>query len=836
MRLSALPRSASSSVPIFLERGEKVMAVKSRAFVIAIERYDRAVGMANTLPSTNAGAQEFYDWLVGVKKVAPADIYACAEPSIPWRTSGTTRPEILAALGDLVVAGQDATSDLFFFFAGHGFSYEDGAWEKPIDVLVASEYVRPGTSGGACLKLQEVQEKLYQAMGPGNHFYFIEACRNPVSHKQINVLETGLVFEPSLKKKPNRYTLYSTPRGEVSVVGSGFARALVSGLKGGGRAKGWKGNKMYVTFDLLCDYVEQRVEGGEIEPDIDGPIREGHLIELQPIPTSKCEVVVKNAAADDHFTLIVHSNFGRQGPFEFRGPNYSVDLKPFDYELELKHATAAVVQISPSPDEALDLYESRAVEFEKQSAPEESPPIIISGGGSPAGESVPVVGVNVLADGLSAQDDAPAGEGLRKAKLTLRGSDIEDAELSLENVMTGQIRRKQGATLGNRVSPGTYIAKLREGSTTVSRRKIVVKPGKRVEVDLLEHPPSRVREGILAVVGGNPLARVAKFSEQLQPTANWDLGLWLSLLGAERIVASSQGVNSSKINTLPLASFDDAEKDDSFVYVLGGFEKSEGEFVVGLGAGKDVAWEPFDAVEGLKGIHHRRFHASPGAHLLSLKLPGRVPVTYATYCLPNRVTLLILAQDERGRMTFNQFLLPMRRLFRHLPSRVLYRLEENPLQAVRQISIAQARFARKRPIRPEKATVEEAAAWTYLINNKWLDPVMSLIAAYDLIRHNGLEHSKAYLPGMIRNLRRYFGGIPDIDAVERLLKHKNVPLPPASPLLLEGVLAFGEQQQSVLPLPPDKLDYGSPWTKWVGAVNDVESPDQSSSVGWGTPV
>jgi hypothetical protein len=44
-------------------------------------------------------------------------------------------------------------------------------------------------------------------------------------------------------------------------------------------------------------------------------------------------------------------------------------------------------------------------------------------------------------------------------------------------------------------------------------------------------------------------------------------------------------------------------------------------------------------------------------------------------------------------------------------------------------------------------------------------------------------------------------------------------LPHAAPLLLEGVLAFDEnQEQKILPLSYDQVDYGGAWTSWRNMV------------------
>jgi hypothetical protein len=73
---------------------------------------------------------------------------------------------------------------------------------------------------------------------------------------------------------------------------------------------------------------------------------------------------------------------------------------------------------------------------------------------------------------------------------------------------------------------------------------------------------------------------------------------------------------------------------------------------------------------------------------------------------------------------------------------------------------------------------------------------------------------------MLANLRISFGGIPDIEAIAKLLKLDDASDSPAPPLLLEGMLYYDEAQKNKLPLPANKLDYGTPWTSWVDAVSE----------------
>jgi hypothetical protein len=795
----------------------------ARALIIAIENYPKSSGLANQLEGTNAAAQRFYDWLVGVKEpgteriigkqVDPKNIIACVEDVHPWRTDGTTRPEILEALDRFVTQWRDKTGELFFYFSGHGFSFKESGWGKPVDVLVTSEYLTKKKSGGACLKLQEVQEQLYKSMGPGDHYYFIEACRNLISMNEINVTDTGYAFDASEKKKPYRYTLFATVSGEVSQVAGGFTDALVEGLYGKGRAKQWEDTQMFVTFDRLCDYVEQKVaeRNQEVDPHTEGNGK-GFILELDPIPENQCEIVVDNATPDDQFTGVVKTVIGPPDKFEFKGPTHSINLRPFDYTISLEHASSTVERVKPPPSARVDFYDPVKLHFIKR-------PRTRGFRGS-------------IAPGLEEAE----------ARLQFTGAeDVAGAEVLIEEVGTGQVTRQPMSELlhspltrgggdlmgvsGGRpqskaIQPGTYIVKVRERGMTVSRQKVTIKPGEQVKLDLLKRPKSPVKECILEVVTGKSNSRVAVFAKkELGAMASWDLGLWLSLFGAARILGSA-GPDFEQLSNLSLASFDDAKKDDTFVYVLAGFEKMESNPRMALSQSSKVAFQPLQPVEKLDRIYHLRQKTAPGSHLLSIDLPGRVQYTFSTYCLPNRATLFIIAENEKGQLTIHQYLLPIRHLFQYLPEAVLRNLNQNPLAVMRLMFLAQTRFARKDSIEmaPQQGDQEDQRVLRELIDGKWLDPVMSLIAAYDVIRQEGTKEARGRLSVMVANLRKYFGGIPDIEIIAKMIKLEDASQPPAPPLLLEGLLTYDEGQKKLLPLAANKLDYGTPWTTWSDAV------------------
>ena len=789
-----------------------------RAIIIAIEKYPKSIGLANELPGTNNAGDEFYKWFVERKlkpldpQVNPQDfVVGCVDHPYPWKTTGTSRPDVLAEIDNFVTRFQDDTPELYFFFSGHGFSYTDMGWTRAIDVLVTSEFRARNNSGGACIKLQEIQEKLWSAMGPGDHYYFIDACRNTTTHGEINVLDTGLTFTPSQLGKPYRYTLYSTVKGTAAEVESGFPTALVSGLKGSGRAKGWddSNDNMFVKFDLLVDYVAAKLPSQLVDPYTDGN-GEGLILQLVPIPESECRIQIENASDSDKFKLTAKTKFGEMPPQEFQGKSYTFKLRPFSYNLEVTHPTSLVVQVDPPPQKPLDLYDACEVKFELAAN------LIAAAPPAPSPSSSSTVEV-VAAEFPEAEiefTDVFAGGTLRGADLPLtRTAPTKRARRARDS-------KPKEVNLQGAVEPGTYMLKMRERGVVVGRRKVTVEPGKNIKIDLLERPPSKTREDILKAISLNPKAKVAEFSD-LAPTANLDLSLWLSLFGAARILGPKIKKELSKFEGLELESFDDIKAGESCVYLLTAFEKSQGKFVAGLSKKGDVKVEPMKSVPNLTAVYQWRKQAEPGPHLLTVQLPEQVPTTFATYCLPNRVTFMVVAEDEKGRLDVRHYMLPVGKLIDQLDPQVRYQIELNPLNIVRYMSLVQSQFARKRSLEPAVNT-DESRTWQELVYGKWIDPVMSLIAAYFFIRQ-GKASPKAdgqdrwIMDTVIKNLRTYFGDLPDIAAIERAMGKRSA-LPKASPLILDGALLLEEDLSKVLPLPQSQLDYSGPWTSWRGAV------------------
>lgn len=865
----------------------------ARAFVIAIEDYG-AGNFLPPLPGCNRDADSFIRWLLEkkLKNVKPeqvSDFIRCCSgkditegKDLEWRTAGTTSGEIIAELAKCVKTWADRTDEFYFFYSGHGFSYSNSAWEKSVDVLVASDFTDLETGGRACLPLDEVRVKLWKSLGPRHHYYFIDACRNLIPAEQLSLSGTGLGFPTSQLGTPTVYRMFSTAQNKTSDTQSGFTPALVRGLRGGGRAKGLRANQMFVIFDLLGEYMRKsmKLSGQDVEYGRDGS-GEGYILKIDPIENSTCEISVEGAGAEDEFTLTVRNITGLDKEEKFKGASFKIDLFPEDYFLELKHASGTLTRKEPPPSpDALDLYDPCTIRFEFQPSasltftPAEPPPPAVTVAapdalGAGAREKLQAAVDEMLEEGFnpghaaeefnklyfkraillgkvqpSARAEGRGGtsfavslDGIaglaepattvnesssraHKAKLRLKAA--PGTEVQAENLKTGEVLKGAGG-LESEAAPGEYVVRLIERGVTVSRRDVTLKAGEELELDLLAREKDEIRDTIIKAVGADTVEGASVFSEHaLGPLVNDDLALWLSLFGASRIVGMPG--EFSKLVRLKLETFDDVKQGESVVYLLAGFEKSEGPFGVGLGSGQHVDWERPREVEGLFKIYERRFEAESGAHLLSLKLPGQPPATFAVHCLPNRATLAAVAEDKEGRLTFHQFILPLRHLFEHLGPTVQGYAERNMLGVVRTMALAQSQFARKRSVQKLLKETDENA-WDDLVNHRWLDPLMALVAAYDIIRHGTIEQGKKLLGLVNSALRKDFEGMGDVEAIAKLIGADwNVPASP--PLLLDGVLAFDDvEEKQMLPLSPDRLDYKSTWTAWRGAVNDFDAPD-----------
>src|SRR5688572_383800 len=176
----------------------------TRGLIVAVEHYPSLqYGLAAALPGTVAAANRFRDWLLEIKAVSPADIVYCVDdPAVPGRTSGATRAGVVAEVYRLMQSGKDLTDELYVFLSGHGLGYADIDGVRVADLLVCSDFRAPAVSGDAVLKIDALQTYLRLCLGPGEHFYFVDCCRNRLTTAEIKAVDLPLAYDRSRLGQP----------------------------------------------------------------------------------------------------------------------------------------------------------------------------------------------------------------------------------------------------------------------------------------------------------------------------------------------------------------------------------------------------------------------------------------------------------------------------------------------------------------------------------------------------------------------------------------------------------------------------------------------------------
>jgi hypothetical protein len=287
------------------------------------------------------------------------------DPSV--RRYGVEREHIVDAVAGLV-AFQDQTEELYVFYSGHGFTFQDAPDKRAVAVLVAADFESAADSGTKCIDLAEAQTKLWGFLGGRNHHYFIDACRNILNGNDIEPVQFGrkLGQHAAGRGRPARYTLYSSQFGQPADISSPFAQALVEGLAGKGRAKGYSPDgRLYVMFPLLKKFVQKRMPNQKSDDAKDGG--DGYILQIQPVPTYRCTVVIEGAAQTDQFTLrrapLGQPGFAKEEAFS--GPQYQFTFTPGDLTLEVLAGNKPLERIEPPAAELLDFFDDCSVKFRK---------------------------------------------------------------------------------------------------------------------------------------------------------------------------------------------------------------------------------------------------------------------------------------------------------------------------------------------------------------------------------------------------------------------------------------------------------------------------------------
>ena len=304
------------------------------------------------------------------------------------------------------------------------------------------------------------------------------------------------------------------------------------------------------------------------------------------------------------------------------------------------------------------------------------------------------------------------------------------------------------------------------------------------------------------------------------------LDLWLALIGAARIVGGQH--DFSKLSPLPLESFYDVSEKESSFYVLAGFDEPETKLRAVVAEDWQAIPAPIERHPMFPGLFEFAVKPSaPGSFYVTVQIDSNASTTFPICLLPMRCTLVTLSRSHTESLRIQQFILPLKKFRDQLPRRgglaaglwlenkydFPEEEQENvktPLRIVRRCVEVQRAFARAQ----ELEQVLTAPELQFLLYLKWFEPIIALMSAYELIRRG----QPTSLPVVVKNLREFFHGLPDTEALAKLAR-ADWKMPSAPPLLLEGFQTLNLMAQRPGVPPGDALVFRGPWTMWRGLAN-----------------
>jgi hypothetical protein len=348
----------------------------------------------------------------------------------------------------------------------------------------------------------------------------------------------------------------------------------------------------------------------------------------------------------------------------------------------------------------------------------------------------------------------------------------------------------------------------RDGNFRLDSARISLPANTSLDIDFAPKVLPGAQASLVGVIPNQQ--SLISFSETLSDVRDWDLSLWLAVLGASRILATPD--TFAKLRDLQLERFDDALPENSVLYVLTGELGPNAE--PACGTGPTPVRRPMHTVPDLPGVFQTKTEFRPGPLLVTYEL-GDETTTILVHGLPNRATLLTFARDRTGRQQIQQFILPLYSLWHHLPDPEPHYLQARmSLPVVRFMSTAQRLFALQSPIEGHSYEGGDKF-WSDLLSGHWLNPIMGLIAGYELIRRGTAVERLELMRILLWNMRQYFPGFADTEIIAGMIGEPfHAPILP--PLLLDGMLML--EQQELLPLPSAWLEFGGMWTSWRNAL------------------
>ncbi|MBK8254165.1 MAG: caspase family protein [Polyangiaceae bacterium] len=508
-----------------------------KAIVIGIEKYPSiraGIASAADVPGAVADAIAFYQWLIDDEGLPPSEIALHLGPTTSHpNAQPARRDEIVDSLMAMRQSGP-TQGRLFFFFSGHGFSFQQNFGGMLEDVLVLENFKGPENLGPT-LRAFSIVEWL-RPMGPCEQYFFFDCCRNSLAGAALSGGEVGLnaPFDPTVGES-TQMALFAARPGETTVAPSPFTNLLLHSLRGRGSARTWRKGNLVVTFDSLVHAMGEKLTPPPFKwgrGTSEGLLKAVYLRGQGAPPKETCvlrvvgieagDVCQATASLEDMVVASVPLNNG-EGTLELTPRTYTVEVLPPTV------AGSALYKVEPTAL-MVDLFEPRKVDLNA---------VVLS---LPGGRVRPSNGDTNSTSGISPDSfedglvtPPRVGQQVFMVGVTIQlpsgtSADVVDAD--------GEVRERSepGKTsFFARLLPGRYTARLWQEGIVVVTSRLDVFPDKPETIQLSPPAATGIRAALTGVTGGRAFVP----SEQLGPIWDQRLPLWLAMLAVK--AASGDG-------------------------------------------------------------------------------------------------------------------------------------------------------------------------------------------------------------------------------------------------------------------------------------------------------
>lgn len=794
------------------------------ALIIGIESYPRCkTGLTgNVLPGAVHDVLLFQDWIKQTHQ--PQKIWLHLSPqgkapeALDPQAQPATREAIKSSLFEL--RNMEQVDHLFFYFSGHGFQFGSDLASRAEDVLVCADFKSVEESGDLTIRFAELLTVL-AGLGPGEQFYFIDACRNSISQSELSVGRLGINLLPSPLGVPSQFAIFATMPGRTAAAGSlqegppqasPFVSALLDGLRGSGQAKRWDSSseeeRLIVDFASLYRFIKPRMrsEGQLPTQNVwgDSPGELAVLYPPGPEPLLECKVQVSGGEADSHFSATALIGRVAQGQTE---------LVHGAGSLMLRAAQSYTVKVSGEPQYQIIPEQNQVALFDAQKVEFRARPRGVSFGIPRSADPIDsevlftlpqgnhLTKLNIFGGEASSRERGSGPSRVRAISLR-EPSAHNDEPPSLGPVVLASLPKHVPHGWKVKLPLGTYVSTVEEVGKELTAHPFRVrgsgsadKPEQVSLVDAmadvrLETPLQR---GLRSKLGKSS----SDLSQQLLTAVDCSVTMWLAVLGAELAWPEAQ--------TQPLLAplLPEAVGRAGLLLLIVSDEQPTLTW-------RRVPDSKTDKLAAEQGVLQVRSEAllpnlycawgapGPGSFEVLVTLPGesyRLPVTAA----PSRLTSLVLAASTTLPPSYGVYLLPAQSERSGLHADELAGFE--PLIAARLLESSALAFEQRQPL-----PASQPGQGVPLV-----DPLLLTMAAY-------FQFSKGQRKQAIETLQtldRRFPWMPDRAALRRLAEPASPPAegPPGVPLFRHGFLALQGQSKEPAVSESAQLDK----LVWTGA-------------------